>query len=507
MIERKLLVGLILVASVLSAHSLGEGADFDQSEPTPSTEPSSSPVDSSSSAPTTQAASTTPTTTTTTTQATTAATKSSSTTTTTAKPAPKNNPNCPQVCACTQTHMDCSGRQLTQVPKLELKNSDIVEFDFTNNSLSSIDFKQFPLATIKRLELDNNKIRSIVPPTKKQNELSKLRSLSLSKNKLDSLDNFGLWKMPVLNYLDLSNNPLERINASDFANKPLIVHLHLNESTKLKSLDELAFYQLKNLETLNLSQSVRTDLHLPDQLFAKNQALQLLDLSYNKLIEVPVAIRSTNSIKTLILDGNSMTSLRQSDFINQTSLVNLQISHCNQLLRIDPYTFSTPVQLKNLIMTNNERLHEISLQSFERQQGKPAELAFLDLSNNNLTSLPSEMGQLKVSEHIRLSNNPWDCTCSLKWLAASNLTGDQLIHCATPANYKDMELVYVLSMTDCQVEESIMQRFVLVIFLMFLIVLTVAVFAQRADICRRLQWRDQYGTIYYTKASFPVEQV
>lgn len=83
-----------------------------------------------------------------------------------------------------------------------------------------------------------------------------------------------------------------------------------------------------------------------------------------------------------------------------------------------------------------------------------------------------------------------------------------LMHCKTPAMYKDMEVSQFIQTIDCDPAETNYQRVVLASFLIFLLVLAIAVFLQKAnlDFCRRFQ-KDQYGTIYYTKASFPTEQV
>uniref|UniRef100_A0A6G1S502 Leucine-rich repeat transmembrane protein FLRT1 n=1 Tax=Aceria tosichella TaxID=561515 RepID=A0A6G1S502_9ACAR len=465
------------------------------------------------------------------TQPSTTTTTTSTTTTTTAKPTTPKNVNCPAVCNCTDTKMDCSNRQLISVPNIDPK-SPYVEFNFSHNSLTSIDFRQFPLATVQVLDLSHNHIaQPIVAPTKKQSELAKLRWLDLSYNELDSAsntsttggNNFVLWKMPALRELNLAGNPLQRISNADFINKPQIKKLHLNQLNDLRSIDELALNPLGQLQFLNLSGSLQKIPSLPDQLFVKNAALDELDLSENQLIEVPVALRSTNGISKLYLNGNLMTSLRQSDFINRSKLEYLEMSHCNRLLRIDPNTFSQTPSLKKLILSNNERLHEISPLAFERSPSSPSNsnsaptftnLTLLDLSNNNLTTFSYEMPGLVFSDRLILANNPWDCSCSLKWMLnplpnPGAILDQQPMHCASPSKFKDIEIREVLTMLDCQPEESTMQRFVLIVFLLFLIVLTVAIFVQRADICRRLQWRDQYGrgTIYYTKASFPTEQV
>lgn len=426
---------------------------------------------------------TTPATTTSTTT-TTPAPKTSSTTTT-LKPSSKPVP-CVQNCTCTQTRMDCSSRGLFEVPKLSKVVSSIVEFSFANNSLSAVDLKQFPMASVSSLNFSRNRISSLAGPTKKQNELNNLLSLDLSQNELSSLAMLGQYKMPELETLNLARNRLSSINATD-----------LN--------------QMGSLRELNLSQALRTK--LPDLVLAKLTNLDELDLSGNDLVDVPEALRAAPSITRLLLNRNSMTSLRPSDLLEKEALKHLEISACSQLMRIDSLAFGKLPALETLVITDNKRLSELAADSFHtfdanglKVAGQHEALRSVDLRNNNLQVVPAELQQLKAP--LRLAGNPLDCSCQLHWLLnATRQIGAQPLHCASPSKYKDLEVSQVLATFSCQPEESMMQRFVLVVFLLFLVVLTVAVFVQRADICRRLQWRDQYGTIYYTKARFPTEQV
>ena len=381
---------------------------------------------------------------------------------------------------------------------------------FRNNSIETFSFQSLPMSTVELLDLSENRIKTIVSaPKKSAQDLSRLRVLNLSGNLLESATNLSLWKLPALEQLYLTRNPLQRIGPNDFNSTKVLQRLDLQQ-LKLKSIDELALAPLGQLRELNLSSAgFERDYHLPDQIFAKNSLLKTVDLSNNSLVEIPTALRSTNSIESLILNSNLMTSLRRSDLINRFKLERLEIRFCPELRRVDEMALGNLTNVRHVIMSNNPKLSHFSSEAFRSSDDQVKhKVKLLDLAYNNLSTLADPAGWLSFqSSSILLNGNPWECGCELRWLLELSRQQGQLIHCESPARAKHLEISQFFQTIDCQLEESSYQRLVLAVFLIFLFVLMVLVFIQKNDIWRRFQWRDQYGTIYYTKASFPSEAV
>ena len=81
--------------------------------------------------------------------------------------------------------------------------------------------------------------------------------------------------------------------------------------------------------------------------------LELLDLSFNKLKEVPsTALRPTAHLKDLLLGGNEIADVREAALANLTHLRRLDLSHSTQLTSLAAGAFRG---LDNLISLNMSR--------------------------------------------------------------------------------------------------------------------------------------------------------
>lgn len=441
-----------------------------------------------------------------------------STTTTTKKPKPFVLNDCPTTCSCDGRRVDCDNANLKSLPNLS--KTSFVEFSFKNNpAITSVNLNSFPFST-ELIDLSKNEFKIIERASKRSLDgFPKLKTFNLTQGQLDSIANLTMWRMPQLSVLDLSYNPIKEINQPILFKSLKTLRM---DGLVLTSLNDTVFNMLNDLEVLSLSKSIAkmSSVQLPNQIFSKNQKLKVLDLSFNNLVDVPVALRSVNSVEELCLDGNFMTSLRPSDLINKSALVKLELSQCPYLTEIDDYAFENMPNLKKLILSSNPRLREISREAFVSKQTSEDsseevnnnkilhELDLIDLSGNNFTTLhdPTKFKSISFKQ-ILLNDNPWNCDCNLAWLSSMPASLSSTMHCKTPALYRDIEVSQFIKTVECDERELNYQKIVLVSFLIFLLVLTIAVFAQKADLCRRFQMRDQYGTIYYTKASFPTEAV
>lgn len=433
---------------------------------------------------------------------------------TTAKPSIKPNkklksyeiPDLPIGCSNVLNKISCTNS--TSLPDFK-KFINITEISITSHQIENLNFNIFStLNNLIRLDLSRNNIKTFSEnSSKKSSTLASLKSLNLRDNKIQDLKGFSTWTFTNLTELDLSFNPIVDLDAPAFNKTAQLQTLKLS-ATNLTSIHEKTFWPLTQLNTLNLSGADIIN-HYSSRQFSKNQQLKSLDLSNNQLIEVPFALRAISSIQNLTLNGNMMTSLRQSDFINQTSIEYLELKNCKKLTKIDEFTFGEMFNLKGLIISSNERLNYISKDAFKSEKTSSTEakmLSLVDLSSNNFTTMsnPKQFTSLKFAQ-IRLNNNPWHCTCELRWFETLPIYERDSVHCKSPQGYKDMEVSQYLTTVDCEAEESGYHKVIVTLFLVFLFGLAVAVFVQKSEFCRRLLWKDQYGTIYYTKASFPPE--
>ncbi|KAM4710791.1 matrix-remodeling-associated protein 5 isoform 2-T3 [Anableps anableps] len=134
---------------------------------------------------------------------------------------------------------------------------------------------------------------------------------------------------------------------------------------------------------------------LPDGAFGDLASLQMLKMSYNKLKEINRhTLQGLWSLARLHLDHNQIELIHPDAFQGLTSLRFLQLEG-NQLQQLHPATFTTFTLLGQFYVSTLRHLH---------------------LSENGLTSLPSELVEtMPQLESLYLHGNPWTCDCSMSW--------------------------------------------------------------------------------------------
>lgn len=115
-----------------------------------------------------------------------------------------------------------------------------------------------------------------------------------------------------LEYLDLSNNNIEKINELAFANlsqldKLEVSHNHLHKIASNENHFPLLFAHNRKLRVLDLSSNGIP--FLPDDIFISNELLQNLDLSRNLLEQVHFKISHLYNMKFLDLSFNAIKRL------------------------------------------------------------------------------------------------------------------------------------------------------------------------------------------------------
>lgn len=220
--------------------------------------------------------------------------------------------------------------------------------------------------------------------------LFQLQELHLSSNLLGNISSGALKDLHQLRILDLANNLLTTLPPNLFSIVFNLTSLVL-QGNRLQIVNPSWFSHLQSLEWLDLSNNLLTSL-LPSSLHNLTNLL-ILDLSSNKLEYLPANL-----------------------FNKMPNLERLNLGE-NQLTLIAPGTFDHVINLKYLFLNSN-KIGKIPEGLFY----KVLQLDTLDLSDNKLTSLPprifdhlQKIGE-KWQQGLDLSQNPWVCSCDLKYL-------------------------------------------------------------------------------------------
>ena len=172
----------------------------------------------------------------------------------------------------------CSGQELEVLGKAVDEVRDVSKIDFSNNGIVDIN----PLAQLTRvihLNLSNNKIKNVTVFTQEE-AFPNLKWLDISFNKFVE---FPAFKVPKLDYLNISGNKLEKVNDGWTGHENLRI---LNAvDNKFKTL--APFKVMPKLEELYLASNMLTSLSGWESL----PVLRVLHLRRNKIASLMFYLR------------------------------------------------------------------------------------------------------------------------------------------------------------------------------------------------------------------------
>lgn len=257
---------------------------------------------------------------------------------------------------------------------------------------------------LQMLVLTNNEINSM-PYAFKSNRL--LRYIYVDHNKLRKLPTFE--HLVQLKQFNASQNNLEEINNQQFVKQNEIEEIDLSHN-RLKNLD--VRLSTNNLNYLDVSSNELTNLSIPlimQRLFVQNNSLssftatgdcylKILDIHNNKLKDQPM-LSPCNSLESLDLSNNLLEFFEFSP-----SFINLRYLNLagNKLFDIRlPTKSNSPLALIVLDLSHNKLSYLPPLAPFKS-------LNKVDLNDNNLIAIKNyEMpASLKF---LLVSNNEWKC--------------------------------------------------------------------------------------------------
>ncbi|KAL2085556.1 hypothetical protein ACEWY4_018876 [Coilia grayii] len=274
-------------------------------------------------------------------------------------------------------------------------------------------------------------------------DLSSLELLDLSGNLISSFPQGFLHKMPSLYQLRLRTNCIESLNITSRELPATLYELDVsnNRVTELHT-GQSSISELNNLTHLNLS--LNDIKRLPPQLFSCLPRLSTADFSYNTIgicahneptnasYSDCIISRKIVSLRQLYLAGCNIGNLPPSAF-EGSPLNHLELSN-NVGLKLRPESltglFGTlqhlglgNTGLRNFDFSQFHQLKSLNISKNSISQLPPSLLALglklLDLSNNKLTTIPSEQASrlAQTLETVFVSGNRFNC-CHLNWYRA-----------------------------------------------------------------------------------------
>ncbi|KAL3279502.1 hypothetical protein HHI36_017011, partial [Cryptolaemus montrouzieri] len=298
---------------------------------------------------------------------------------------------------------------------------------------------------IKVLDLSFNNISTIAKGFFKPSELS-LTHLYMSSNKIlnASMEVFG--NMPHLQLLDISDNMIYELDFDTFRNTKRLQILDVSNN-RIADVPNDLFRFLKEIRIVNLSRNrLRA---LPDNLF-REDGIEHLDLSHNLIGKLPLSsfsISAALNLDELNLSWNSISSLSHGGMLSRFKSLNwLDLSY-NRLAQIDAGTFRELPRLLNLDLSNNIQL---TLEPYGYTfQGLEDSLLHLNLDNVSLSQVPILPTPRLVSlslAHNYLPSVPPEMATNLSSLCELNLSNNDLS--SVPIVTHSLPELRYLSMAD-----------------------------------------------------------
>jgi len=252
----------------------------------------------------------------------------------------------------------------------------------TDPPINYIPSEVFSLTALVTLVLHNQKILS-VPPTLEQ--LQSLTFLDLSSNDLSALPS-TLKHLSHLETLCVNNNSLKSL--PDLPKGLLKLSISKNSlSTMPQSISSLP-----KLEELFMNGCLLSTLYdLP-------VSLTFLDLGNNPCLQIPEQIGRLSRLKTLIFSGNTAAMTLE----HLSPLSNLEELYlCANYARKLPTSLWKLENIRRAFLSDNAfAAIPVGIIEFGWHR-----ITFLDLSRNNLSSVPENLGKLTQLQELLLSRN------------------------------------------------------------------------------------------------------
>uniref|UniRef100_A0A8W7PLT5 P37NB protein n=2 Tax=Anopheles coluzzii TaxID=1518534 RepID=A0A8W7PLT5_ANOCL len=276
--------------------------------------------------------------------------------------------------------------------KLELELLDINTFagmselstlNMSDNRITSIPVGMFsPLVGLTDLDLSRNSITKIASGTfaiatthsyLRDGIYHQALNFDLSSNNVSIIENNAFLHASKVN---LRNNKLIGIGQYAFDNQTALEHLDLSGNDQLKNFDFL--HNLRALHYLDMSHMNFSFDGVPRNIFDDLDSLTTLDLSNNRILEIPIGIfAELQSLNFINLRHNSIShiefgtfSMRKYDLIDEIDLSYNNIKELNFLVFVPLKYLKTLLLHGNKIsyvnakqLTRNKSLYNFGIQN------------------------------------------------------------------------------------------------------------------------------------------------
>jgi Leucine-rich repeat (LRR) protein len=303
----------------------------------------------------------------------------------------------------TVKRLDLSGKKLETLPDSIGLLTDLIALNLSNNRLTTLPESVASMKWLSNLDIRRNMFTSIPAALAE----TPLQSLNASSNDLVEVNVLKSFKH--LRVLDLSINQIEQLKECFYMDNEIRT-LNLSENYLTDIGD--CFVSLRNVERLNLSGNMLKSLTRDIESCG---SLEVLNLSDNRIETIDDALFRLD-IETLDLSSNRLKSLTLKDLSNLEELV----LDDNPLRNLDvekgfaPYLRSLSCDscgITEFLLLESAHMEQLcysgnQIEHIPSYISRYTLLSELDLENNNIVELPTELENLTRLQTLYLAGNP-----------------------------------------------------------------------------------------------------
>jgi len=298
---------------------------------------------------------------------------------------------------------------LSKITRINLAGNKL-----TRNSMA-LDSNVFArLSNLEEIDLSDNLFETLYDNMLSMNpQASPMLRINISHNLIYAMSPNAVNDFNSLTVLDLSHNLFQSFHVLQFRGLNNIRHINAayNQLTDLPKVDSL-----QTLERLSLSDNKITSFNASvfKETIGSNSNLKVLDLSRNRLTTIEYGTLPLIGLTELYLDGNAqIVEIPDGAFNISTQLSLISITECPSLKHVGRGVVNSYAQSVRVNISRNYKLSSIDPEAFHVVRNT---VVNLDLSWNDLVTLPENLLDWRRLARVDLSGNRWDCDCHMLWI-------------------------------------------------------------------------------------------